>query len=70
MAARIVNAGLVTPYRVLTPTDYFGKGFGDPLERAGRLRAFAIIVQIGYQGTDRVLRFHASRVYPYVDLAA
>jgi hypothetical protein len=43
------NSGLATPYSVLTPTYYFGKGFGDLPEEAGWLRAFAVTGQIGYQ---------------------
>jgi hypothetical protein len=44
-----VAAGLATPYSVLTPTFYFGKGFGDLPSEAGWLRAFAVTGQIGYQ---------------------
>ena len=44
-----VAAGLATPYSVLTPTFYFGKGFGDLPAEAGWLRAFAVTGQIGYQ---------------------
>jgi hypothetical protein len=43
------NAGLGTSYSVLTPTYYFGKGFGDLPDSAGWLRAFAITGQVGYQ---------------------
>jgi hypothetical protein len=43
------NSGLGTPYSLLTPTYYFGKGFGDLPDSAGWLRAFAITGQIGYQ---------------------
>jgi hypothetical protein len=43
------NAGLGTPYSTLTPTFYFGKGFGDLPDAAGWLRAFAITGQVGYQ---------------------
>jgi hypothetical protein len=44
-----VNSGLGTPYSLLTPTYYFGKGFGDLPESVGWLRAFAVTGQIGYQ---------------------
>jgi hypothetical protein len=44
-----VAAGLATPYSVLTPTFYIGKGFGDLPAEAGWLRAFAVTGQIGYQ---------------------
>jgi hypothetical protein len=43
------NSGLGTPYTQLTPTYYFGKGFGDLPDDAGWLRAFAVTGQIGYQ---------------------
>lgn len=38
-----------TQYSTLTPTFYFGKGFGDLPESTGLLRAFALTGQIGYQ---------------------
>lgn len=44
-----VDSGLATPWSTLTPTFYFGKGFGDLPESAGGLRAFAVTGQIGYQ---------------------
>ena len=44
-----VHSGIATPYTVLTPTFYFGKGFGDLPEEAGWLRAFAVTGQVGYQ---------------------
>jgi hypothetical protein len=44
-----VDSGIGTPYTMLTPTYYFGKGFGDLPDSAGWLRAFAITGQIGYQ---------------------
>ena len=43
------NAGFGTPYSLITPTYYFGKGFGDLPDEAGWLRAFAVTGQIGYQ---------------------
>jgi hypothetical protein len=43
------NSGLGTSYSLLTPTYYFGKGFGDLPDTAGWLRAFAITGQVGYQ---------------------
>ncbi|MFZ0424869.1 MAG: hypothetical protein WAL80_18475 [Xanthobacteraceae bacterium] len=43
------NAGFGTPYSLLTPSFYFGKGFGDLPDNAGWLRAFAVTGQIGYQ---------------------
>jgi hypothetical protein len=44
-----VNSGLADPWSTLTPTFYFGKGFGDLPESFEALRAFAITGQIGYQ---------------------
>jgi hypothetical protein len=44
-----VNSGIGTPYSLLTPTYYFGKGFGDLPDDAGALRAFAVTGQVGYQ---------------------
>src|SRR5580658_9546946 len=43
------NSGIGTPYSTLTPTFYFGKGFGDLPDAAGWLRAFAVTGQVGYQ---------------------
>jgi hypothetical protein len=48
-----VSAGLATPWTVLTPTFYFGKGFGDLPSEAGWLRAFAVTGQVGYQMPSR-----------------
>jgi hypothetical protein len=44
-----IDSGIATPYTLLTPTYYFGKGFGDLPDSAGWLRAFAVTGQIGYQ---------------------
>jgi hypothetical protein len=44
-----VNSGLADPWSTLTPTFYFGKGFGDLPDSFAGLRAFAITGQIGYQ---------------------
>jgi len=44
-----VNSGLAAPFSTLTPTFYFGKGFGDLPDSFGWLRAFAVTGQIGYQ---------------------
>jgi hypothetical protein len=43
------NSGIGTPYSLITPTFYFGKGFGDLPDDAGWLRAFAVTGQVGYQ---------------------
>ena len=48
-----VNSGIATPWSVLTPTFYFGKGFGDLPEQAGWLRAFAVTGEVGYQIPSR-----------------
>jgi hypothetical protein len=47
------NSGIATPYTLLTPTYYFGKGFGDLPDQAGWLRAFAMTGEIGYQIPSR-----------------
>jgi hypothetical protein len=44
---------LATPWSTLTPTFYFGKGFGDLPDSFGWVRAFAITGQIGYQFPTR-----------------
>jgi hypothetical protein len=43
------HSGIGTPYSLLTPTYYFGQGFGVLPDEAGWLRAFAVTGQIGYQ---------------------
>ena len=43
------NAGIGTPYSLLTPTYYFGQGFGQLPDNVGWARPFAITGQIGYQ---------------------
>jgi hypothetical protein len=43
------DSGIGTPYSLLTPTFYFGKGLGDLPDEAGWLRAFAVTGEIGYQ---------------------
>jgi hypothetical protein len=48
-----INSGIATPWSTLTPTFYFGKGFGDLPDSAGWLRAFAVTGQIGYQVPSR-----------------
>jgi hypothetical protein len=48
-----IDSGIATPYTLLTPTYYFGKGFGDLPDSAGWLRAFAVTGQIGYQIPSR-----------------
>jgi hypothetical protein len=37
------------PWSSITPTGYFGKGFGDLPDSAGFLRAFAVTGQVGYE---------------------
>ena len=44
-----VNAGIGTSYSMLTPTYYFGQGFGGLPDDLGFARPFAITGQIGYQ---------------------
>ncbi len=48
-----IDSGLATPWSTLTPTFYFGKGFGDLPDSFGALRAFAVTGQIGYQFPTR-----------------
>jgi hypothetical protein len=48
-----INSGIATPYSVLAPTYYFGKGFGDLPDAAGWLRAFAVTGEVGYQIPSR-----------------
>ena len=48
-----IHSGIATPWSVLTPTFYFGKGFGDLPEQAGWLRAFAVTGEVGYQIPSR-----------------
>jgi hypothetical protein len=48
-----IDSGIATPWGSLTPTFYFGKGFGDLPDQAGWLRAFAVTGQIGYQMPTR-----------------
>jgi hypothetical protein len=48
-----INSGIATPYSVLAPTYYFGKGFGDLPEEAGWLRAFAVTGEVSYQFPTR-----------------
>jgi hypothetical protein len=43
------NAGIGTPYSLLTPTFYFGQGFGQLPDTIGWARPFAATGQIGYQ---------------------
>jgi hypothetical protein len=43
------NADIGTSYTLLTPTFYFGKGFGELPDTVGVLRPFALTGQFGYQ---------------------
>jgi hypothetical protein len=43
------NSGLGTPYSLVTPTFYIGKGFGELPETLSWARPFAVTGQIGYQ---------------------
>ena len=60
------NSGIATPYTVLTPTYYFGKGFGDLPESAGWLRAFAVTGQVGYEIPSRSYDVVAGAPIPQV----
>jgi hypothetical protein len=44
-----VNSGIDTPYSLVTPTLYFGKGFGELPETLSWARPFAVTGQVGYQ---------------------
>jgi hypothetical protein len=46
---RATNAGIGTSYSVLTPTFYFGQGFGQLPDTIGWARPIAVTGQIGYQ---------------------
>jgi hypothetical protein len=43
------GSGFATDYSLVTPTLYFGKGFGDLPQNFGWFRAFAVTGQVGYQ---------------------
>ena len=43
------GSGFATDYSLVTPTLYFGKGFGDLPSSFGWFRAFAVTGQVGYQ---------------------
>lgn len=43
------NAGIGTPYSMITPTYYFGQGFGQLPEDLSWARPFALTGQVGYQ---------------------
>ncbi len=60
------NSGIGTPYTVLTPTYYFGKGFGDLPNSAGWLRAFAVTGQVGYEIPSRSFDLVAGAPIPQV----
>jgi hypothetical protein len=60
------NSGIGTRYSVLTPTFYFGKGFGDLPEEAGWVRAFAVTGQVGYQIPTRSFDVMQSTFIPQV----
>jgi hypothetical protein len=60
------NSGIATPYSVLTPTYYFGKGLGDLPDSAGWLRAFAVTGQVGYEIPSRSFDVVAGAPIPQV----
>jgi hypothetical protein len=61
-----VDSGLATPWSTLTPTFYFGKGFGDLPDSFGWLRAFAVTGQIGYQFPTRSFDVDSGSFIPQV----
>lgn len=60
------NSGIGTPYSLLTPTFYFGKGLGDLPESAGWLRAFAVTGQFGYRMPTRSFDVMQNAAIPQV----
>ena len=61
-----INSGLADPWSTLTPTFYFGKGFGDLPDSFGWLRAFAVTGQIGYQIPTRSFDADSGTFIPQV----
>lgn len=61
-----VDSGIGTRYSELTPTYYFGKGFGDLPDSAGWLRAFAVTGQVGYQIPTQSYDFVQNSFIPQV----
>ena len=61
-----INSGLDTPWSTLTPTFYFGKGFGDLPDSFGWLRAFAVTGQVGYQIPTRNFDVDSGSFIPQV----
>jgi len=61
-----VNSGLADRWSTLTPTFYFGKGFGDLPDSFGWIRAFAVTGQIGYQIPTRNFDFDSGSFIPQV----
>ena len=61
-----VTSGIATPWSVLTPVAYFGKGLGDLPEQAGWLRAFAVTGEVGYQIPSRSFDVVAGAPIPQV----
>jgi hypothetical protein len=59
-----IHSGLADPWSTLTPTFYFGKGFGDLPDSFGWLRAFAVTGQIGYQFPTRSFDVDAGAFIP------
>ena len=58
-----VNSGIGTPYSLLTPTFYFGKGFGDLPDDAGGLARFRRDRTGRLPVSDHVLRSGARRLH-------
>jgi len=61
-----IHSGLDTPWSTLTPTFYFGKGFGDLPDSFGWLRAFAVTGQVGYQIPTRNFDVDSGSFIPQV----
>ncbi len=61
-----IQSGLADPWSTLTPTFYFGKGFGDLPDSFGWLRAFAVTGQVGYQIPTRNFDVDSGSFIPQV----
>ena len=58
------NSGLGTPYSLVTPTFYFGKGFGELPDTLSWARPFAVTGQVGYQVPTSSFDFSANVFIP------
>jgi hypothetical protein len=61
-----INSGLADRWSTLTPTFYFGKGFGDLPDSFGWIHAFAVTGQVGYQIPTRNFDVDTGNFIPQV----